>query len=307
MNAISRRDFLQYSSRLSALLGLGAGAVPELAQALENLATGAAPVLWLQGQSCSGCSVSLLDSEAPTPAQLLTQYISLCFHQTLSTATGHVAVDTVNKTIARGGYLLCVEGAVPAGMPRACTFGDEPFGTQLLRAARNAKAIVTVGTCACHGGIPAAENNPTGSVSASEYLLANGVQAPSIAIPGCPPHPDWIVGTLAHVLKFGLPPMDQAGRPKAFFGRLLHDQCPRFADYERENYARELGDEGCLFKLGCLGPITSADCTVRNWNGAINNCIKSRAPCIGCASKDFAKRTHFPMLTQNLSGTTGGR
>lgn len=305
MNAITRRDFLRYSGRLSALLGLGASAAPQVAQALEHLASGAAPVLWLQGQSCSGCSVSLLDSEAPTPAQLLTQYINLCFHQTLSTATGHVAVNTVNQTIAQGGYILCVEGAVPAGMPRACTFGEEPFGTQLLRAVKSAKAVVTIGTCACYGGIPAAENNPTGSVSVPEFLLSHGIQDVPVSIPGCPPHPDWILGTLVHVLKFGVPPLDHAGRPKAFFGRVLHDQCPRFADYERENYAHNLGDPGCLFKLGCLGPTTSADCTVRQWNGGVNSCIKSGAPCIGCASRDFAKRNAFPMLTRDVSGASG--
>ncbi|MCD4754436.1 MAG: hypothetical protein K8R75_01335 [Deltaproteobacteria bacterium] len=48
---------------------------------------------------------------------------------------------------------------------------------------------------------------------------------------------DWVVGTLVHVLKFGIPPLDDKGRPKMFYSRLIHDQCPRFADYERENFA----------------------------------------------------------------------
>lgn len=297
MDAISRRSFLQTSARLTALMGLGVGAIGRIHEALAELASGQASVLWLQGQSCSGCSVSLLDSASLEPFQLLTRYINLSFHQTLSTATGHMAVDTANKIIEQGGYLLVVEGSVPERMPRACMFGGEPFGDQLLRAAKAAKAVVAAGTCAAFGGIPAAEHNATGAAPIPQFLENHGVKVPTILVPGCPTHPDWLVGTLAHLLKFGLPPLDRLGRPLAFFGRLIHDQCPRFSDYERERFAKHFGDEGCLFKLGCLGPLTRADCMVRHWNGGINACIQAGAPCIGCASPQFAARTDFPFYT----------
>ena len=298
MNLMNRRSFLELGARLGALMGLAAGAAPRLAEALEQIATGTAPVVWLQGQSCSGCSVSLLNGEVPGPVSLLTDYINLVFHQTLSTATGHVALDALNKTIAQGGYLLCVEGAVPAGMPQACRIGDEPFGAQLLRAAANAKAVVAVGTCAAYGGIPAAEGNPTGAVSVPKHLRDAGAKTSPILVPGCPAHPEWLLGTLTHVLKFGLPPLDSQGRPKAFFSRLIHDQCPRFADYERENFAHSLGEPGCLFRLGCLGPNTKADCSVRQWNGGVNTCIRAGSPCSGCASESFVAKTNFPLMTR---------
>ena len=298
MEPLSRRSFLQLSTRLSALMGLSACAVPRVVEALEDMARGNAPVLWLQGQSCSGCSVSLLNSESITPAALLTQYICLQFHQTLSSASGQLALDTVNKAIDQKGYLLVVEGAVPAKMPRACTIGGEPFADQLTRAARNAKAIIAAGTCASFGGIPAAENNPTGAVSAVAYLSSKGIAAPMIRIPGCPLNPDWLVGTLAHVLKFGLPPLDALGRPNLFFSRVLHDQCPRFSDYERERFARAFGEEGCLFKLGCLGPITHTDCNLHHFNGGINSCIRAGAPCIGCGGEEFAAKANFPFFTR---------
>jgi len=279
-------------------MGLGAGAIPRLAEAAEALAAGHAPVLWLQGQSCSGCSISLLDAEAISPIQLLTRYINLSFHQTLSTATGRQAVETVNRIVAAGGYTLVVEGAVPAGMPRACEFGGEPFGTQLVRAAQAAKTVLAVGACASFGGIPAAENNPTGAVSAAQYLKDQGVPTPAILIPGCPCHPDWLLGTLTHVLTLGIPPLDELGRPRAFFSRLLHDQCARFADYEREKFARTFGDEGCFFKLGCLGPITRTDCSIRSWNWGLNTCIRAGAPCIGCGGEQFAAKTDLPFTTK---------
>jgi hydrogenase small subunit len=298
MNNLNRRSFLELSAKLCAVMGLSASAIPRLAAAAEELASGNAPVLWLQGQCCSGCSVALLDAESISPVKLITQYINLSFHQTLSTATGDQAVDTVNKMIAAGGYILIAEGAVPAGMPKACTFGGEAFGAQLLRAAKAAKAVVAVGTCAAFGGIPAAENNPTGAVSVVQYLKDQGVNTPAILIPGCPCHPDWLLGTVTYVLKMGLPPVDSMGRPKAFFSRLIHDRCERFGDYEREKFAKTFGDEGCLFKLGCLGPITHTDCAVRSWNGGVNSCIRAGAPCIGCGGEQFAAKASLPFITK---------
>ncbi len=294
MSHISRRDFLKFSAGLAAALGLAPALSPRVAEALEELAAGQIPVLWLQGQSCSGCSISFLNAEHPSPAEVLTGYISLLFHQTLSTATGRTAVDIVEKSIEKGGYYLVVEGAMPVGMPQACLMGHHPVTDQVARAAAKARAVVALGTCAASGGIPAAENNPTGAVGVPEFLRQKGIPKPVISLPGCPAHPDWLVGTLVHIIKFGLPPLDALGRPLAYYGRLIHDQCPRFADYERENFAEKFGDEGCLFKLGCLGPITMADCTRRYWNRGANTCINAGAPCIGCASPEFARSADLP-------------
>ena len=275
-------------------MGLGSSAIPKIAEALEQLSAGNAPVLWLQGQSCSGCSISLLNTEDPGPAQVLTGYISLLFHSTLSAATGDVSMDVLNRSIDHGGYLLVIEGSIPAGMPEACVIGHEHFSKQVIRAAKNAKAVIAVGTCAAFGGIPGAENNPTGAVSVPHFLKNKGISKPVIVLPGCPAHPDWIVGTLVHVLKFGIPSLDEKGRPNMFFSKLIHDQCPRFADYERENFAKSFSDDGCLFKLGCLGPNTYADCTLRLWNSGANSCINAGAPCIGCASEEFAAKASVP-------------
>lgn len=306
MNTLSRRSFLQLSTRLCAVMGLGAGAIPRLAEAAEELASGNAPVLWLQGQSCSGCSISLLDAEAINPVQLLTRYISLSFHQTLSTATGQQAVETVNKIIAAGGHILIVEGAVPAGMPKACLFGGEPFGDQLVRAAKAAKAVIAVGSCAAFGGIPGAENNPTGAVSVPRYLKDHHLSTPTILTPGCPCHPDWLLGTVTHMLKLGIPPLDAWGRPRAFYSRVVHDQCSRFADYERERFAKTFGEDGCLFKLGCLGPITYTDCSVRPWNSGVNSCIRAGAPCIGCGGEQFAAKADMPFITKTRAAGNQG-
>ncbi len=306
MSPISRREFLSIGAKLAAMMSLSPVVVADIADALEKLTTGTVPVVWLQGQSCSGCSVSLLNADHPDPAELLTGYISLMFHSTLSAATGHRAMDVVDDTIAAGEFLLVVEGSVPRKMPSACVMGEKSIAEMILQAARRAKAVVAAGTCAAHGGIPAAENNPTGAVGVPQFLAESGVNRPVIAIPGCPMHPDWLVGTLVHVIQFGIPALDAMGRPKVFFDTLVHDQCPRFADYEREKFAKAFGEPGCLFKLGCVGPNTHADCSTRMWNAGTNFCIKSGAPCIGCTEETFARHVNFPFYRKNEDLTSQG-
>jgi hydrogenase small subunit len=294
MNTLNRRTFLSMGGRFAALLGLGAHAAPALGEALAQMAQGTAPVLWLQGQSCSGCSISLLNSDPISPGRLITRHLSLSFHPNLSAATGRMAVDVVNRRIDAGGYMLVVEGSIPSAMPKACVSGGEPFTQQVLRAAKNASVVIAAGTCAAFGGIPGAPNNLTGATSLVKYLENAGVKTPLVAVPGCPVHPDWLVGTLAHALKYGLPELDDMKRPKAFYSRLVHDQCPRFADYERERFASNFGEDGCLFKLGCAGPLTKADCPLRQWNSGVSFCINAGAPCVGCASPLFAAQTDYP-------------
>ena len=286
---MDRREFLRIGTRLAALWGLGQGMVPSVASGVESLATGRTPVLWLEGGNCSGCSVSLLNSYPLLPLSLLTKHISLQFHQTISTATGQLAQDVVNTTIERGGYILVVEGAVPVAIPTACTFGGEPFKDHLLRCAGPAVAVVAVGACASFGGIPAAGANPTGAVDAITFLQDNGISKPFIRIPGCPPHPDWMIGTLVHVIKFGVPPLDSYLRPTKFFGARIHDQCP----YRNMPYATKFGDVGCMLGLGCKGPTTRGDCVARGYNGGNYSCLHSLGPCIGCTGPDFGKQQMY--------------
>ncbi len=301
MSHMTRREFVKLSARMAAAMGLGSSAVPRIVEALDQFASGTLPVLWLQGLSCSGCSVSLMNSDNPGPLRILTRYLSLCFHSTLSTATGALGMEIIHRRIDEGAYCLIVEGSVPRAMPDACRIGETFFTDQLLKAASNAESIIAAGSCASSGGIPGADNSPTGAVGVPEFLADNGISTPVIRIPGCPVHPDWLVGALVHALKFGVPDLDRQGRPTMFFSRLVHDQCPRFADYEREQFARTFSEPGCYFKLGCLGPITHADCSLRLWNNGVNFCINAGSPCIGCAAEDFPQAVSFPMFTKGPS------
>ena len=262
------------------------------------------PVIWLQGAGCTGCSVSVLNSVSPSIKNVLVdevipgQHVNLRFHPNVMAGEGDAVIEVLDKTAQheKGGYVLVVEGAVPTAQGGIhCVIGEEKgekvtLVSRLESLGSNALAVIALGTCASFGGIPAASPNPTLCVSVEETLKAAKINTPVVNIPGCPPHPDWFVGVLASVLLAGLPTpedLDEYGRPKAFFGALIHDNCPRRAYYDEHKFAKKLGDPGCLYEMGCKGPLTHADCPTRLWNNGVNWCVGSGAPCQGCCEPGF--------------------
>ena len=290
--SLTRRDFLRATSAIGAAFGLETSGLLNLAgdaQAKET-AQGGVPVLWLQGQSCSGCSVSLLNSiYYSTIDDLAVNTLDMNFHPNLTAAAGCLAVSEVERTYRHGGYVLAVEGAIPVGSGgKFCNlWPGMTFEKSVERYASRAAFVMGVGTCACFGGIPAAGPNPTGAVGLPDYYGAKRV----IRVPGCPIHPDWVVGTVAHILANGTAPvLDSYGRPTSFFGRKLHgDHCP----LKESDEAERPGQGGCTKELGCKGPRTFADCNRRFWNGSapgqkgITWCCDAGAPCLGCTEHDF--------------------
>jgi len=151
-----------------------------------------------------------------------------------------------------------------------------------------------LGSCAAFGGIPSAHPNPTGAQPVSNIIDKGKI----INLPGCPPHPAWISGTLSHFLHYGLPSIDKDRRPKAFYGTLVHDLCPRRGYFEIGAFASDYGEEGCFYQLGCKGPISGCDIPLRGWNSGINSCIKSGGICIGCTEADFPDHINEGLFTK---------
>jgi hydrogenase small subunit len=116
------------------------------------------------------------------------------------------------------------------------------------------------------------------------------------------------MGTVAGILLSGLPrteDLDEYGRPKAFYGQTIHENCPRRAYYDERKFAKKLSDPGCLYELGCKGPVTYADCPLRLWNNGVNWCIGNGSPCLGCTEPGFPDITspfYEKMATTALSG-----
>ena len=287
---------------LAAGLGLGGLHGKVLADGLDKIITGQARVLWIQAMSCTGCSVSFLNTDAPGPVEILTEIISLVYHQTISAAQGDDVAKVIDQLTAQGGYYVVVEGAVPLDMPSACVLGGKPATTLLPPVLRNAKAILAVGTCAAFGGIPSAEGNLTTAGSLRAFMERNGipVEGRLINCPGCPTHPQSLLGTLAFVISRGYPKVNpKLLTPDMLYKHSVHDECPRFHYWEKEIFAKKFGDDGCLFKLGCLGPLSHTHCPRSQWNSGVNWCIRAGAPCVACTSEHFAKRSDFPFYRKS--------
>jgi hydrogenase small subunit len=262
------------------------------------------PVIWLQGATCTGCPVSVLNSVSPAINNVLVdevipgKHLSLKYLATVMAGTGEQVIKAMEDAMKqyKGGYLLVAEGAIPMrSNGRYCSLGERdgapvPIAERAAELGADALAVIALGTCASYGGIAAGAPNFSESISVGALFQAKGIKTPLINVPGCPPHPDWFIGTVASVLIGGLPKpedLDEFGRPRAFYGKLIHETCPRRAYYDEKKFAKKLSDEGCLYELGCKGPVTHADCPTRQWNGGISWCIGSGAVCIGCCSPGF--------------------
>jgi len=288
--AITRRDFVRASTALGAAFGLVTVASP---RRKAEAATGAPPVVWLQGQACTGCSVSLLNSiYYQTIDGLLTSTLDVKFHPNLMAAAGSTAVAAAEAAYAKGGYVLVVEGAVPTGASgKYCTVWPGMTALKAVKTyAARASNIIAVGTCASFGGIPKGAPGPTGATSVKAVVGTK----PVINIPGCPVNPDWLVGTVAYLLQYGTAPaLDSYRRPTQYFGRTVHSRCP-YEDDDDGRRITSLGQRGgCLRPLGCTGPETRADCPNRRWNSpaaataGVNWCIGAGSPCHGCTEPNF--------------------
>jgi hydrogenase small subunit len=260
------------------------------------------PVIWYQASACSGCVVAVLNGAAPTVQDLIVDqlvpghHVSLRFQPTVMAGQGDLALEILAASEkATDGYILVVDGAIPTAARGRFGLagkigGETTMREQVLALAKNASAVIATGTCAAYGGIHAAAPNPTGCVGIAALLKEAGINKLVVNIPGCPPHPDWFTGTVAHALLFGLPgpeQIDYAGRPKRFFGRLLHDLCPRRGFFEAHRFAKDMGDPECMYELGCKGPWTHADCPERQFNNGTNWCVQAGAPCHGCVEPFF--------------------
>jgi hydrogenase small subunit len=348
---LTRREFLKAAAMTVATV--------EFTKLQEAVAgSGDPPVIWLQGQGCTGCSVSFLNSIYYASADaLLLNSISLEYHPNIAAAAGDFAISAASLArpstaemagfagnwlatgvnqfdldgnskvnladyalLANRSYILVVEGAIPTGSGGLfCTVGS---GLTMLDALRkfsqNATAIIAVGTCACYGGVSAGSPNATAAKGVKDALAYLGISKSVINIPGCPMHPDWLVGTLSYFLVNGhAPSLDSSGRPTDYFGSPVHNNCSNLSSYNA-NYSsryshaggqscltchsradgdvsnpRTLGMSGCLFALNCKGRQTYGDCSTRKWNSpgtsqnGVNWCVGAGAPCHGCTQPNF--------------------
>jgi F420-non-reducing hydrogenase small subunit len=176
---------------------------------------------------------------------------------------------------------------------------------------KKVKILIALGSCACYGGVPAQANmfkeaeifdkvfrdcvtttpspNPEDPNVPKWTATCQGldeVVKVDIAIPGCPPHPDWIADAILALL---------AGKTEwKLPERSVCDTCPvirekksgggaikRMTANAEFNPEEGLDKMRCLNEQGifCMGPVTLAGC---NGKDGVPRCVQARTPCRGC-------------------------
>lgn len=280
-------------------------------------------VIWLQGQACTGCTVSFLNATHPSVVDLLTGFIpqaagiTLDYHQTIMLPWGEQALEAL-KAAEEGElepFVLVLEGAIPDESIAEktggfwCVIGEEDgkpvtFTDRLDKLAKNAAAIVAAGTCACFGGIPGGKPNPTGAKGALDYLGRNWkskLGIPIINVPGCPVMGEHLAETLVHAVLavrryLPLPELDEEHRPTYIFGHTAHENCPRAGLFADGKNSHEFGEPYCMGLLGCKGPISHCDVPKRGFIEGVGGCPSMGSPCIGCTEPEFPDAPYGPFL-----------
>jgi hydrogenase small subunit len=285
---IERRDFVKLVTIAAASVGLTGSVAAKMAEAA---AKGLKPsVIWLHFQECTGCTESLLRTSHPALSSLILDLVSLDYHETLFVGAGKQAEEALHAAMEAGAgkYILVVEGAIPTKDKGIyCKVGGRTAVSILEEVAGKAGAIIALGSCASWGGIPSASPNPTGATGAPQILTGKTV----VTLPGCPSNPYNFLGVALQYATMGtLPALDAKGRPLFAYGRTIHEDCPRRPHFDAGRFAAQFGDEGhrngwCLYKLGCKGPSTYANCSLQKFGDVDAWPIGVGHPCVGCTEE----------------------
>jgi hydrogenase small subunit len=287
---ISRRSFIKFSAAMAATLALPAAYGARIAAAVETAPR--IPLIWLRGQSCGGESQALLQSWDPTVGEILIDLLSVDYSDAIMAPSGAGAERSLTSAMAAlpAGYIAVVEGSIPSsGDGTTCVVGGRAFGDVVREVCAGAVATIAVGSCAFDGGLASARGSTVSSAGVGGFAPSDRL----VNLPGCPVNGDNLAATLVHYLTFKqLPPADLRGRPLFAYGGLIHNQCERRAHFEFGEFVLAWGDEAaqkgwCLYKMGCKGPETFANCPTIGYAGGTSWAVQAGHGCIGCTMPGF--------------------
>lgn len=252
---------------------------------------------------CGGCEVTILDIGEPL-LDLLPQlefvHIPVLMDHKYHGQTGEgdphkIDIPQADVGIISGGVRNEKEKAVAQAMRNSC------------------KTIVSLGSCACFGGIPALANMDTladmykkvykNSVSTEPAETPNQNLPPlldrvyaldevikvDVYIPGCPTNTKLVVDALTALL---------TGKPFVLPEKSVCDECPTKREKKAaagasikrplENVVFDQNNwdnTRCLMEQGylCMGPVTRMGCAETEEGGKkVPRCIRGYMPCRGC-------------------------
>ena len=271
-------------------------------------------VVWITaGLGCDGDTVAMTAASHPSIEDLVLGALPgvprVHFHNpVLAYEVGDDFIEIMRRA-ARGElepFILVVEGSIPNEKNKTegywAAIGVDPVTGQPIttcewidRLAPHAWAAIGAGTCATYGGVHALAGNPTGCMGLPDYLGWNWKSKagiPIVCMPGCPVQPDNFMETLLYLLnqavgRAPMIPLDELLRPSWLFTQTVHEGCDRGGYYEQADFAAGYGEQSCIVKLGCWGPVVQCNVAKRGWINGIGGCPNVGGICIGCTMPGF--------------------
>ena len=252
---------------------------------------------WLN--ACAGCEISILNIGDP----LLDILPLLEFH--------HMTALVDHKFFGQLGDKTDME--IPEADVAIVSGGvrNEEHKHELEEIRKKAKVLIALGSCAAHGGVPAQANmwknedvfekvfrhcpstepgpdptDPNVPKWTPTCMAVDEVVKVDITIPGCPPHPDWIVDALTALLE-GQTDWKLAERSVCDTCPVIREQksgggaVKRWLTNMEFNPEEGLEKMRCINEQGflCMGPVTLAGCAGKE---GVPRCIQARTPCRAC-------------------------
>ncbi len=249
-------------------------------------------LLWLQSITCNGNAHSFMNH--PDLFQVLSHF-RLLHHPLIE--TGHTIEEMLKGELECD--ILILEGSFrKKGVQK---LGLEVYDVA-IHYAKNAKWIITAGTCSTFGGI-FKESDPD-NISGFAFDKEERTEIYSefasrlISLPGCPIHPKWLSFVLLMIAQGREIVVDEFLRPKELYGSTVHNGCVRNEYFEWKIDTEGFGfKEGCLFyEHGCQAPYTHGSCNKILWHD-VSSKTNIGTPCFGCTEPTFPQSGMFRTKT----------
>ncbi|MBU2646541.1 hypothetical protein KKI24_17670 [bacterium] len=274
---LTRRDFIRY-------LMAGSISVPLLMEGLaQNLMaqepTPKRPIIWLKGQASDNHNVGFWN--LPEFPGFLEK-----FFEVIPRSAVNKDISELDDSDIATSHILILEGLFTNDP-------DDPLNSLIKDLIVVSRVVILLGNEAAYGN-----RAPEGFMDLEGNLLYH-VETPYLKLPGAPVPARHLLGMLNHLVLFGLPKLDAFRRPEALYKTTICDRCEYRGDFEAGRFVRFHGEkEGCLYLLGCKGPVTKNSCPVEKWNGTSNWCVGAGSPCTGCSEPDYPDHHGLGMFGQ---------
>ena len=267
MSKLTRREFVRK-------LSIGALTAPWLMQSLttELLAQpreARQPIVWLKGQS----------SDIHEHSRWAIDGFSEFLNQYFQVIPSHIVdIDDykIDLPYNAPSPILIMEGYFTEDVESAKYL-------QLKEITASSRAAILLGNEAANSTY-----HPQGFLNLETRLL-NYVEKPIIKLPGFSTPASYLLGVINYLVAYNrLPELDEYRRPTLFYSETICDRCEYRSDFEKGNFVSYYGEKkGCLYQLGCKGPVSKNSCPKLRFNNSNSWCVSVGSPCTGCSESEF--------------------